>query len=82
MTQVQVDQSLKEKLGGLGESVELCGPDGRILGRFLPEDEYRQMLYGSVEIPYSEEEIARRRAQTGGCSLQDIWDRVGQKRNG
>ena len=79
MTQVQVDQSLKEKLGGLDESVELCGPDGRILGRFLPEDEYRQMLYGSVEIPYSEEEIARRRAETGGCSLDEIWKRVGRK---
>jgi hypothetical protein len=79
MTQVQVDQALRQKLGGLDESVELCDVDGTVLGHYLPEAEYRKMLYGSVEIPYSNEEIARRRAQTGGCSLREIWDRVGQK---
>jgi hypothetical protein len=78
MTQVQVDQALREKLGGLGESVEICGSDGRVLGRYLPESEYREMLYDSVEIPFSEDEIARRRAETGGCSLEEIWKRVGR----
>lgn len=78
MTQVQVDQALQQKLGGLNQSVELCSTDGRILGRFLPEKEYREMLYGSVEIPYSDEEIARRCAERGGCSLEEIWKRVGR----
>jgi len=78
MTQIQVDQALQQKLGGLDEAVELCGADGKILGRYLPENEYRAMLYGSVDIPYSEEEIARRRAETGGCSLEEIWKRVGR----
>jgi hypothetical protein len=40
MTQIKIDESLKLKLGGLDEPVELGGPDGRILGRYLPEDEY------------------------------------------
>jgi hypothetical protein len=79
MTQIQIDDSLKQKLGGLDQPIELCSADGRILGRYLPEKEYREMLYGSVEIPYSEEEIARRRAQRGGCSLEEIWKRVGRK---
>jgi len=78
MTQVQVDQALRQKLGGMDQSVELCGPDGSILGRFLPEEEYREILYGSVEIPFTDEEIARRRAETGGCSLEEIWKRVGR----
>jgi hypothetical protein len=78
MTQVQVDQALHQKLGGLNESIELCGADGKILGRYLPENEYRAILYDSVEIPFSDEEIARRRAETGGCSLQEIWKRVGR----
>jgi hypothetical protein len=78
MTQVTIDESLKQKLGGLDERVELCGADGRILGRYLPEEEYREILYGSVEIPYSDEEIARRRTETGGCSLEEIWKRVGR----
>ena len=78
MTQVQVDQALQQKLGGLDKSVELCGADGKVLGRFLPESEYRALLYNSVEIPFSDEEIARRRAETGGCSLEEIWKRVGR----
>ena len=79
MTQVQVDQALRQKLGGMAEPVELCDANGAILGHYLPEAEYKKMRYGSIQIPYSDEEIARRRAQTGGCSLRDIWDRVGQK---
>ena len=79
MTQIQVDESLEKKLGGLNESIELCGPDGRVVGRYIPEEQYREILYGSVEIPYSEEEIARRRAEAGGCSLEEIWKRVGRK---
>lgn len=79
MTQIKVDDSLKQKLGGFDAAVELCAEDGRVLGRYLPEDEYREMLYGAVEIPYSEEEIARRRAERGGCTLDDIWKRLGRQ---
>lgn len=79
MTQIQVDQSLKQKLGGMSEPVELRDFDGQVLGHYLPEAEYKKLLYASIQIPYSEEEIARRRAERGGCSLQGIWDRVGQK---
>ena len=59
MTQIQVDESLKEKLGGLEKPVELCDLDGRVVGHYLPEKDYHQLLYSSVEIPYSDEEIAR-----------------------
>jgi hypothetical protein len=79
MTQIQVDESLKQKLGGLEKSVELCAPDGRVLGRYLPEREYHEILYGSVKIPFTEEEIARRRAERGGCTLDEIWKRLGRK---
>jgi CRISPR/Cas system-associated endonuclease Cas1 len=79
MTQVQVDQALLQKLGGMAEPVVFCDANGTVLGHYLPEAEYKKMLYGSIQIPYSDEEIARRRAQTGGCSLRDIWNRVGQK---
>jgi hypothetical protein len=79
MTQVQIDELLKQKLGGLDEAVELCAPDGRVVGRYLPEKEYHDILYANVEIPFSEEEIARRRAERGGCSLEEIWKRLGRK---
>jgi hypothetical protein len=70
---------LRQKLGGMNESVELCDSDGKVLGHYLPAAEYKKILYGSIQIPLSDEEIARRRAQKGGFSLRDIWDRVGQK---
>jgi hypothetical protein len=79
MTQVTIDQTLRLKLGGMNEPVELCDDNGQVVGHYLPEAEYKRILYASIKIPYSEEEIARRRAQTGGCSLREIWDRVGQK---
>ena len=78
MTQVQVDQILLQKLGGLDESIELCDADGKILGRYLPENAYREILYSSVEIPFSEEELASRRAEAGGCTLDEIWKRLGR----
>jgi len=79
MTQITVDQALQKRLGGLTEPLELRDANGQILGHFLPEADYKKIVYGSLEIPFSDEEIARRRAQTGGCSLSEIWDRVGQK---
>ena len=79
MTQIQVDQALLQKLGGMQEPIEFCDANGKVVGHYLPEAEYKELLYASVQIPYSDEEIARRRSQTGGCSLQEIWDRVGQK---
>ena len=79
MTQVQVDQTLRQKLGGMEEPLELCDANGQLVGHYRPEAEYKKLLCASIKIHYSEEEITRRRAETGGCSLQEIWDRVGQK---
>jgi hypothetical protein len=79
MTQIQVDQTLRQKLAGMNEPLELCDDNGQVLGHYLPEAEYKKILYASIQIPFSDEEIARRRAQTGGCTLREIWDRVGQK---
>jgi hypothetical protein len=79
MTQIHVDLALRQKLGGMNEPIELCDDEGRVLGHYLPEAEYKKILYGSAKIPFTDEEIARRRAQTGGCSLREIWNRVGQE---
>ena len=45
MTKVIVDQSLRSKLNGLDEQVELCDESGRTMGHFLPDDLYRKLLY-------------------------------------
>ncbi len=79
MTQIEVDDLLEKKLGGMLEPLELCDSSGQVVGRYVPDAVYRKKLYDSFVIPYSEEEMERRRSETGGCSLEEIWQRLGQK---
>lgn len=79
MTQIQVDPGLQRQLGGMAEPVVLCDPSGKVLGHFLPEEQYQKMLYASIKIPYSEEELARREAETGGSTLEEIWNKLGRR---
>jgi hypothetical protein len=72
MTQVVVDPALRAKLNGLASEVELLDESGETLGYCLPLTEYNRLLYASVKIPFSEEEIARRRQEKGGRSLAEI----------
>lgn len=77
-TKVIVDEDLQSRLDGLRDQAEICDPSGRTLGRFLPEELYRKWLYASVAIPFSDEEIERRRSESGGRSLAEIRESLGQ----
>ena len=79
MTQIQVDQSMQEKLGGMTAHVALCNTAGQVLGHYLPDAEYNKLLYASYKCDISEEELARRATETGGCTLDEIWNRLGVK---
>jgi hypothetical protein len=79
MTPIQVDPALQQRLGEVSEPVALCGSNGQVLGHYVPEADYKKMLYASFKTPYSSEEIARRRAETGGNTLQEIWKDLGQQ---
>jgi hypothetical protein len=81
MSKITLDKELRVRLNGLNEQVEVCDEDGKVVGRFLPEDQFRQLLYQAVEAacPHSQEERARRRAETGGKSLADFWQQMGVK---
>jgi hypothetical protein len=79
MTQIQIDPGLQQQLGGMAESVAFCDPAGNVLGHFLPEEQYKRLLYASFKLPYSEEEIAGRLAETGGCTLEEIWKKLGRE---
>jgi hypothetical protein len=78
MTQVQADTVLTDKLYGLGSPIEIRNSQGVTVGHYLPEEEYLKLLYASFKMPFSEEEIARRRSETGGRTLEEIWSRLGQ----
>lgn len=58
MTQIILDASATSKLHDLTQSVELCDPSGRVLGRFIPLIDMSEWEPISPDI--SEEELDRR----------------------
>jgi hypothetical protein len=72
MTQVVVDPALRAKLNGLADKVELLDESGETLAYCLPAAEYNRLLYASVKIPFTDEEIERRLQEKGGRSLAEI----------
>jgi hypothetical protein len=79
MGKVTLDPDLRARMNNFDHELELCDENGRTLGRFLPEDVYRKLLYASIKVPFTEEEIEQARKQKGtGCSLQEFWKRLGQ----
>jgi hypothetical protein len=69
MTQIAVDASLARKLME-GSEVELCAPDGQVLGQF--RSERLRQLYAEAECPDSPEELERRKREERGRTLDEI----------
>jgi hypothetical protein len=79
MSAIVLDADLRAKLNGLNEKVEVRDEAGNIVGHFLPSEEYYRLLCKTIEIPYSKEEIARRRAEKGGRTLMESLMRTVQE---
>ena len=79
MQTIVLDPELRAKLNGLDQEVEIRDETGNTVGRYVPEELYRKMLYAAVEAacPHSKEEIERRRHETGGTTLAEFWRRMG-----
>jgi hypothetical protein len=72
MTQVVVDPTLRAKLNGFADKVELVDESGETLGYCLPAAEYNRLLYASIKVPFTDEDIERRMQEKGGRSLAEI----------
>lgn len=59
--------------------LEIQRQDGQVLGIYLPEADYRKMLYELAEArcPVTPEERERRRQEKGGSSLAEFWNKLG-----
>ena len=79
MSKIILDAELRARLNGLNEQMEICEAEGRTVGRYLPEDVYRKLLYAAVEAacPHGPEERERRRQERSGQSLADFWRDLG-----
>ena len=43
MSKITLDATLRSKLNGLNESLEICDEGGQTVGHFLPADVYRKI---------------------------------------
>jgi hypothetical protein len=64
-----LDDALKARLNGLNEQLEIRDESGKIVGRFLPEDQYRRMLYD-----WAKAEFAREEAEEAAKGIVRKWD--------
>jgi hypothetical protein len=77
MGRVVLTPALEAAFDGFQNPMEVCNAQGKAVGLFLPLDSYKKLL-GKLEIPYSKEELDRRRHEKGGSSLPEFWQTVGQ----
>ena len=86
MTQITLDAGLAEQLHRAGSSVELCDPQGKVVGRFVPLTDLVQ--YGAVVDlsqwepvgeGITEEELLRRgRSSSRRYKLAEVMARLEQ----
>jgi hypothetical protein len=69
MPRVILDPTILAHLINIKETVELCDPDGHIVGQFTPTPDPRGCEWGRP--PLSDEELAARKRE-GGRSLAEI----------
>lgn len=80
MSQIVVDADLRARLNGLTEQLTFRDESGRVLGHFVPlEEEEDELFIPPPEdlCPYSPEELAQMRKETGGRPLREIWKSLG-----
>jgi hypothetical protein len=70
MSELTVDSATLTKLRQVHERVEIRDEAGELIGYFMPRVD--RLLYKSVEIPISEEELRRRVQKGGGRTLVEI----------
>jgi ATP-dependent RNA circularization protein (DNA/RNA ligase family) len=70
MSELTVDSATLTKLRQVNERVEIRDEAGELIGYFTPRVD--RLLYESVEIPVSEEELRRRAQKGGGRTLVEI----------
>jgi hypothetical protein len=81
MSKVILNEALRSQLNGLNQEVEICDPDGRTVGHYVPVEQYKKMLYAWAESQsgITMEELQRRRHENKGKGrpLADILKDLG-----
>ncbi len=71
MTQITLDATLATKLHDLGQTVELCDPSGRVVGKFVPLIDLS--VWEPISPDVSEEELDRRGQSDEWVTSEEVW---------
>jgi hypothetical protein len=74
MTRITLDAELAQKLHELSQSVELCDPSGRVVGRFVPLIDLSEWEPMSPEA--SPEELERRANSTEWFTFDEVMEHL------
>jgi hypothetical protein len=77
MSKIVLDDATRAKLAGLTGPVEVCAPDGKTIGLFVPSDDFTRSVYDWAKAEVSDEELDRVSRETGGRTLAEIKKRLG-----
>lgn len=77
VSKIILDEAMRAKLAGLSGPVEVCAPDGRLIGLFVPSDEFVRSVYDWAKSEVTDEELDRVSRETGGCTLAEFKKRQG-----
>ncbi len=78
MSKVILNPPLLAQLAAIKEQADLCAPDGKVIGRFIPASHTEQADWGRPQIP--EEELQRRLKAGGGRPLAEIMADLEKRR--
>jgi hypothetical protein len=73
MGKVVLTPALEAEFQGFQNPMEVCDAQGKPVGLFFPIGSYKKLL-ANLEVPYSKEELDRRRDEDEGTSLADFWN--------
>jgi hypothetical protein len=79
MSTAVMDKERCIRLDEVNAPLEIQSAGGEVVGHYLPEAEYRRLLYAVAEAncPISEQEWEQRRQEKGGVSLEEILKKLG-----
>jgi hypothetical protein len=71
MGKVVLPPDLEAEFHGFQNPMEVCDARGKPVGFFLPLDSYKSLL-ATLDVPYSQDELDRRRQESEGSTLQEF----------
>ena len=76
MTNVLIGDVRQLDEAELSQHLVVCDKTGRVLGHYLPAEQYNRLVCRSASAQVSTDELQRRLREPGAKSLAEIWGRL------